>query len=244
MKTKTIMFGVIAMLAITMLSSSLVTATSDNTPAPKISSGKVFWKGVGLWFTFNQEKKMEREMELAQLRLQQAEFAAENNLTKKAEKSLEAYNRLVQKANKRSQLIQSKDANASIEKLAAMDQAILAHQARIEKLSNLLLNGNLTEEQKAKLQLKISHARNVTLHLQEVQSEKEEKLKTRIMAQQNLTEKEADERLDKAKDEADELVGGAKEAWKNFKEDARSKNMTPGELAKQRREEYRAGARK
>lgn len=246
MKTITAMVGVIAILTFAILASSLVMAevttdTTSTTDTADVSSGKIFWNEVGLFFTFNQEKKIEKEMQLAQLRLKQAEYAAQNNMTKQAEKALDAYNRLVERANKRNELIKSKTtANADAIRLAAMDQAILVHQGRIEKLSNILATANLTDEQKAKLEAKISQAQNTTAHLQEVQTEKEEKIKTRLMAQKNITEDEAEEVLDEAKENADEIVDGAKKAWHSFKDEANAKNMTPKELAKQKRQEFKA----
>lgn len=253
MKTKTIMFGVIAMLAMAMFASSLVLAEENATPnlisentnsiqsnVSDVSSGKIFWKEVGLWFTFNQERKAEKEMGLAQMRLQQAEYATQHNMTKVAEKALDAYEKLIGKAGKRMELAQKTgNSSAGAIKLAAMDQAILAHQERITKLSSMLENANLTAEQKVRLEEKIAHAENVTLHLQEVQSDKEEKMKIRLMAEGNLTETEAEALINDAKDKTEEIVDGAKNAWKNFKDEAKSNNMTAKELAKERRQEFR-----
>ena len=244
--TKKLILGMVAMLAFAVFASSLVFAEenlADNVnsaPATDVSSGKIFWKEVGLWFTFNQEKKMEKEMELAQLRLQQAEYASQNNRTKAAEKALDSYNRLMEKANKRSELIKSKEiADSNVLQLAAMDQAILVHQERIEKISNILATANLTDEQRANLEERLSKAQNSTLHLQEVQASKEDKIKTKIMAKGNLTEDEAEVEINKAKENAKEIVPGAKKAWNDLKEEARAKNMTPGEYAKERRQEFK-----
>lgn len=252
------MFGMIAMLAMAMFASSLVLAEdnatdkcfgsaadgvkcgSNTSEVAEVSSGTIFWKEVGLWFTFNQERKMDKEMELAQLRLKQAEYATQNNMTKAAEKALNSYAKLIARANKRSELIQAKDStSADMVKLAAMDQAILAHQATIERISAKLATANLTDEQRVVLEARLANAENVTVHLQDVQSDKEEKMKIRLMAEGNMTEEEAEAKIDEAKDKADEVVGGAKEAWNNFKEEARANNMTPKELAKERRQEFR-----
>lgn len=209
-----------------------------------VSSGNIFWKEVGLWFTFNQEKKMEKEMELAQMRLQQAEFAASHNRTRAAENALEAYEKLIARAEKRSELIKENNGTDSrVLRLAAMDQAILAHQERIQKLSDYLATANLTDEQKAKIQDRLDKAENVTSHLQEVQSEKEDKIKTRLMAEGNLTEAEAEAKIEDAKDKADELVEGAKDAWKNFKDEAGARNMTSRDFAEERRQEVRVEVR-
>lgn len=208
--------------------------------ATDVGSGKIFWKEVGLWFTFNQEKKMEKEMVLAQMRLQQAEFAASHNRTQAAENALEAYEKLIARAEKRSELIKETNGTDSrVLRLAAMDQAILAHQERIQKLSDYLATANLTDEQKAKIQNRLNKAENVTSHLQEVQSEKEDKMKEKLMFERNMTEAEAEAKIEDAKDKADELVVGAKDAWKNFKDEAKVRNMAPKDSVIERRQEVR-----
>ncbi len=208
-----------------------------------ISSGTVFMKEVGLWFTFNQERKMEKEMELAQMRLQQAEFATLHNRTQNAEKALEAYGKLIERVNKRGESVQANNVSVSALRLAAMDQAILSHQERLMKISSHLDNADLTEEQRVRLQERFAHAENVTGHLQEVQSEREERIKTRLMAEGNLSEAEAEARIEKAKENAEEMVDGARKAWNNFKDEAKSNNMSPNELAKERMQEIRAEVR-
>jgi len=212
----------------------------DLSSVSDVSSGAVFWKEVGLWFTFNQERKMEKEMELAQMRLQQAEFATVHNRTQNAEKALEAYGKLIERVNKRGESIRANNASVGALKLAAMDQAILAHQQRLMKISDDLNNANLTEEQRVRLEERFAHAENVTGHLQEVQSEREEKIKARLMAEGNLSESEAENRIEKAKENAEEMVNGARKAWNDFKDEAKSNNMTPKEFAKERMQETRA----
>lgn len=256
MKTKTITFGMIAMLAMVMFASTLVLADDNSTDkcfgsadglskcdgsgVAQVSSSTIFWRQVGLLFTFNQERKMEKEMVLAQLRLQQAEYATQNNMSQAAENALDKYGKLIDKAEKRAELVQKVgNAGVSAMKLAAMDQAILAHQEKIAKLSSILENSNLTADQKVRLEEKVAHAENVTLHLQDVQSNKEEKMKIRLMAESNMTEVEAEAKIVDAKDNAQEIVSGAKVAWKNFKDEAKEGNVTPKELAKEKRQGFK-----
>ena len=272
MKTKTIIFGAIMMLAFAMFASALVLA-DDNSTAPvpmlisanpnandsvdnitttsepaedlanvtNVGSGTIFWKEVGLWFTFNQENKMNKEMDLAQLRLQQAEYDAKYNKTDAAEKALDAYQKLVDSAKKRSELITSKDtANVAMVKLAAMDQAIAAHEARITKLSNFLANANLTADQKVKIDARLAQAQNVTAHLQDVQTSKEDKIRTRLMAQGNLTEDQAQAMIDNAKEKAFNATNGKpRQAWQNFRNESAANNMTVRQYATQQRQEVK-----
>jgi len=260
MKTNTIMLGFVALFLMlfsfsfalaeneTVNSSDVPMLISEppvvNLNATDVGSGKIFWKEVGLWFTFNQEKKMEKDMELAQMRLQQAEFATANNMTQAAENALDAYEKLIARAEKRRALInEGNSTDSRVLRLAAMDQAIFAHQERIQKLSDYLATANLTDEQKAKIQDRLNKAENVTTHLHEVQSEKEDKMKTRLMAERNMTEAEAEAKIEDAKDRADEIVGGARDAWRNFRDEAGARNMTPKDLAEQRRQEFRSEVR-
>jgi len=244
MKTQKLMFGIITIMIIAVFVNSLVLAednlisANNAMRATEVSSGKIFWKEVGLWFTFNQGKKSEKEMELAQLRLQQAEYATQNNMNKQAEKALNSYNKLMNRIEKRNELIQSKSVDSELLSILAMDQAILAHQDRIERLSNYLLNSNLTAEEKARIEEQIAKAQNVTTHLQEVQADKEERIKTKIMAKGNLTESEAEVLIDNAKENVTEIIPGAREAWKDFKNEAKARNLTPGQFAKERRQEF------
>lgn len=228
MNTKTIAFGILAILAMAIFASTMVLAEDDNTMdnnlttntclndsdgnecglnpttnVTNIDSGKIFWKQAGLWFTFNQERKVEKEMNLAQLRLQQAEYATLNNNTKVAEKAMNSYNKLMERVNKRNQKIEEREEkqslNESVSKLAAMDKAILAHETSIVRISDKLAIANLTEEEKTILEARLAKAQNSTAHLKEVQARKEERIQTRLMAQKNLTEDEAEEEIDDAK---------------------------------------------
>lgn len=257
MKTKTIMFGAIVILAMALFASALVLAEDDSTTSVSmltsensnvvenvtdVSSGTMFWKNVGLWFTFNQERKMEKEMELAQLRLQQAEYATQNNKTKAVEKALDSYQKLMDRVNKRADALKD-GSNISLGalKLAAMDQAILVHQVRLDRLNSLLATANLTDEQRAKLEEKIAHAENVTAHLEEVQSSKEERIKTRLMAQGNLTEVQAEAIIEDAKNKAEASIDKDVAAWKDFKDRVKANNMSPKEFAKEQKKDFRQG---
>ena len=151
---------------------------------------------VGLWFTFNQEKKAEKELKLARLELIRARIFAKNNNTAAMEKALESHNRILERVQERIESLDSKStkegAKKSAEGLIALERAIQVHEARIQKLNDLLVsNTNLSEEQITKIQEKIAQAENNTAKLMELELEKKEKLKIKLMAVTNMTEEEA-----------------------------------------------------
>lgn len=159
---------------------------------------------LGIWLTFNQEKKAEKEIKLARLELIRAKIAARNNDTEAMEKALDAHNRLIERIQSRIDAIDGKATKAGIKdsatKLIGLERAIEVHEARIAKLNEILASENLTEEQRAKVQARLEQAENNTAHLKEVEAAKIERLKTRIMAVENLTEEEADDEIQEIKD--------------------------------------------
>jgi hypothetical protein len=159
-----------------------------------VSDGQMMWKQVGLWFTFNQEKKIEKELELARLRLIQAKVAAKNNNPKAMEKALEAHEKILERIKERMGKLESgKDLNSSTEKLVGLERAIRVHEQRINFMNYLLLNANLSEEQKSKIEMKISKAKNVTARLSELNDEKKKRIKTRLIDEKNMSGKEAED---------------------------------------------------
>ena len=159
---------------------------------------------VKLWFTFNQEKKAEIELKLAKLELIRAKVAAKNNNTEAMEKALDAHNRLLEKVQTRMNSIDGKSTKEGIQgaaaKLVGLERAIQVHEARIAKLKEILASENLTAEQTEKVQAKIEKAEDNTAHLKEVQAAKQEKVKTRLMAVANMTEEEANEKIQELED--------------------------------------------
>jgi hypothetical protein len=122
-------------------------------------NGKIAWKQFQLWFTFNQEKKIEGEIELAKLRLIQAKIAAENNDSAAVEKAMEAHEKIMERIQERvNNLDGASDAeglNDSAVKLVGLERAIQVHERRIAYLSSVLENANLTEAQRAKIETKL-----------------------------------------------------------------------------------------
>jgi hypothetical protein len=201
---------------------------------------------MGLWFTFNQEKKAEKELNLARLELIRARNFAKNNNTKAMENSFEAHNRYIEKVQARINSMNGdsteKGAKKSAEKLVGLERAIEVHEARIQKFKDLIAgDSNLTEEQIEKIEARISQAENNTVHLKSVQEAKREKLKTKLMAVGNLSEDEAEKELENLEDEqnlsevkrliAEKRLFEFEEHLENFKEkvseaEAEGENVT------------------
>jgi len=155
---------------------------------------------LGLWFTFNQEKKAEKELKLARLELIRARVFAKNNNTVAMENALEAHDRLLEKIQTRINSLQEdstkEGTKKSVDKLIGLERAIAVHEARIQKLKDLIASdSNLTEEQIANIQEKLSKAENNTEHLKDVQEAKKEKIKTKLMAIGNMSEDEAESEI-------------------------------------------------
>ena len=188
------------------------TATVDQETADEIndelnesvSAVDIGMAKIGIWFTFSQEKKAEKELKLARLQLIRAKIAALNNNTGAMEKALEAHERIIARVQNRINAIDGKATKAGIKdtaaKLVGLERAIQVHEARIAKLGEILSSGNLTEEQVANVQARLDQAENSTAHLKEVKAAKIDKIKTRLMAVANMTEEEAEDEIEEIED--------------------------------------------
>lgn len=146
---------------------SVSDAESELNESEDVSSWRMGWKQVGVWFTFNQEKKAQKELEIAKLYLIRAKIAARNNNTLAMEKALEAHERIMERVQVRVEKISKSNAGSN---LTGLDRAIAVHQARITKLSGILADANLTEAQRTRVEARLVHAENVTAGLQGVQA--------------------------------------------------------------------------
>jgi ATP-dependent Zn protease len=86
------------------------------------------------------------------------------------------------------------DSNLSVpaKKLVGLERAIEVHEKRIAFLNQTLVNENLTEKQKEVIERRLEHAQNVTNKLVEINEDKKDKLVTKIMAKQNLTQEQVE----------------------------------------------------
>lgn len=176
-----------------------------------VSGGEITWKQLKLLLTFNKEKRIEGELELARLRLIQARMAADKNDSEAMLKAMEAHERIMQKVQERmNRLEDSSDGsklNESAEKLLGLERAIQVHERRINFLNETLQNANLTDEQRARIEDKIAKAQDVNSKLDELQQAKMDKLKTRLMAVANLTDEQANKVLEVMKPKKEDKPG-------------------------------------
>lgn len=206
-----------------------------------VTGFKMFKEKMGLWFTFSQEKKAEKELKLARLELIRAKLAANNNNTVAVEKALDAHERLIEKVKARVNKIDGKadreGIKDSVSKLVGLERAIEVHEAHIQRLNDLIANNsNLSEEQIAKIQEKIEKIENNTAKLKEIEADKKDKFKTKLMAITNMSEEEASAEIQNLED-AKNLsavkrmvavikVANAEKQLENFKEKVAEKNTT------------------
>ncbi len=186
--------------------------TTDNTEAPVISEveetvsdGEIFREKLGLFFTFNQEKRAEKELKLAKMELIKAKIALKNNNTIAMQKALDAHDRLIEnvqnKIQNKKEQSDKKDVEKSVEWLSGIEKAVDAHESKVERLNLLLANNtNLSEEEIANINARIEKSQLSITHLKEVEANKQERIKTKLMAIGNMSEEEADAKIEELKD--------------------------------------------
>jgi len=175
-----------------------------------VSGTKIAWRQMQLLFTFNQEKKADRELDLARLRLIQAKVAAQNGNDEAMAKAIEAHNQILERVQARIATMDGASDEQGVKnsatKLVSLERAIQVHEARVERLNTVLANENLTSEQKAKVEAHIANAEQVTVKLTEAQTAKMEQVKTRLMAVAGMSEEEANAAVEKLDIKAGELA--------------------------------------
>jgi hypothetical protein len=170
-----------------------------------ISDGEMLKERISLFFTWNQEKRAEKELKLADMELIRARIALKNNNTKAMEKALESHDRLIEKVQNKVKNKNEESDKTGIEKsaewLSGIEKAVDAHEAKIERLNQLIANDtNLSEDQIENINARIEKSQSSITHLKEVESNKQERIKVKLMAVNNLSEEEADERIEELKD--------------------------------------------
>jgi len=165
-----------------------------------VSGFKIGWEKFKLAFTFNNEKKATQELKIARLRLIQAKVAAQNGNTEAMQSALDAHDKLIEKVKIRVNAIDgdsTKDGvKLSAAKLVGLERAIEVHETRISKLSEILASANLTDEQRAKVEERLSKVEENTAKLREIEVEKKIKIKAKLETA-GLTEEEADLAIEK-----------------------------------------------
>lgn len=164
------------------------------------------WLKTQIWFTFNQEKKSEMELQLARLMLIKAKIAAENNNSKAMEKALEAHQRIITKIESRTEKLdegskKQEGIKSYVNKVVGLEKAIAVHESRLENLQLIIEQSNLSETQIEKINEKINQSQQTIEHLQEVEAKKKEELKIKLRAVSNMSEEQIKEEIAKIENE-------------------------------------------
>ena len=161
-----------------------------------VSGAKVAWARFGLWFTFNQEKKAQKELKLARLELIRAKVAAISNNSEAMEQALASHDELINNVKERINNIDGESTSQGVKesavKLIGLERAIEVHELRIQKLNEILSSSDLSEEQIEKIQERLAKVEENTAKLREVKEAKKEKIKIRFMVVNSVTEDQAE----------------------------------------------------
>jgi len=164
------------------------------TPDSSFYGLKNAWERLNIAFTFNQERKAQKELALAQRKLLEIRKMAEKGNVQAMERAQLRHDALVESAQARLAAIQddTTEANAKLaaKKLIRMKIALKAHENRIEILQDVLSEKNLSDEARTAIESAIERMQNRTERMNEALKAKEDRIKTRLRA---LTEKNESE---------------------------------------------------
>lgn len=185
---------------------TLVAEDGTELPAPGIGPGSAWygfengWDRMRLAFTFNQEAKIQKALDIAEERLAEAE-ASEDSA--KAELARLRYNNFVEKAEQAMERIQnqkeSQTENALVQTQRAQERLAL-HQERVSDSKTRILARmelrNASEEQIAKISEVFGKIMTRTKTAQEYAAQREENLRTRYKALSGLSDDEIDSAIE------------------------------------------------
>lgn len=184
-----------------------LSADAGTTPDKAMYGWKLGWEKVGLWFTFKQEKKAEKELALARKRLLEVKKMAEKGNIEAMEKAQAKHDELVASAQARLASIQEDSTEAkvkdSMKKVSGLERAIEAHENRISVLSDILAEKNLSDEARAAIEAAVAKMQEKTEVMKQKLEERRANIKTRLKA---VTEKN-DSEIDEDIAEIDEETG-------------------------------------
>ncbi|MEM4181536.1 MAG: hypothetical protein QXX68_00005 [Candidatus Pacearchaeota archaeon] len=166
-----------------------VVSEAENSLNEDVSGFDLFKERLALRFTFNKEKRAERELKLAGMLLNRARIAARNNNTKAMEKAIEEHNRLMERVKQRVE--ESNRKNMSSEKLEGLDRAIQVHEIKIERFTQRLQNENLSEKQKENIEKMLNNSQKSIEVLNQLRELREERKEIRESFRNNLSEEKA-----------------------------------------------------
>lgn len=132
-------------------------STTESVP----STFKYGWEKFKTNFIRNASIRAEKELQLARWKVAEARLATQNGNIEKAEKALQENEKIMQKVQSRV----AKMENSSM--TSGLDNAIRVHQQRMDSLSMSLENANLSEQQKEKIEMRISKIGNISQKLEQ-----------------------------------------------------------------------------
>jgi hypothetical protein len=174
------------------------TLSSDpgTTPDSAMYGLKLGWEKVGLLFTFNQEKKAQKELALAEKRLLEVKKMAEKGNLKAMEKAQEKHDALVESAQARLEKLQEDSKEAQIRetatKVIGLEVALKAHENRIEVLKDILAEKNLSDEARTAIDAAVAKMENKTSAMAQKIEERKDNIKIRLRAVTEKTETEVE----------------------------------------------------
>lgn len=155
------------------------------------------WDRVRLAFTFNQEKKIQKALDIAEERLAEAEANAETN-PERAEIARKRYEHFAQKAEdtlaKLQETQNGDNATESFGELARVEnrfelhnqRAIMAHNQILERMQK----GNMSQEQVQKIAGIFQRFENKSMEMQQKMQQKRENLETKFKVRNEMTDEE------------------------------------------------------
>lgn len=172
-----------------------VMSEAENSLNENVTNFGLFRERARLFFTFNKEKRAERELRLAALLLNRARIAAKNNNTRAMEKAIEEHNRIMERVRNRIEDINKQ--NISSEKLKRLDRAIEVHEARIERFNQRLEDENLSQQQKDNIEKMLNNSQKSIQVLNQLKELRQEREQIRQEIRENLSNKNVEEAIQK-----------------------------------------------
>lgn len=186
------------------ISSDNLDANPGTTPDSALYGLKTGWEKLGLMFTFNQEKKAQKEIALADRKLLEAKKMAEKGNVKAMERAQARHDALIESAQARLDALQEDTKEAQVrttaEKIVGLQRAIAAHENRIEVLKDVLAEQNLSDEARTAIEAAIVKMETRTQAIEQKLEERKDRIKTRLRAVTEKTESEVSEDIKEIED--------------------------------------------
>lgn len=148
-----------------------------------VSGFRYGWEKFKMGFIRNQTIKAERELQLARWKVAEAKFAMQRGNVEKAEKAMKAHDAILGKFQERIAKMENKSLTPGLE------QALNVHQERLANLNLVLQSANLTDEQKLKVEERISKLEDKNQQLGELRVKVGERRQIRLENFENKTQR-------------------------------------------------------